>query len=359
MTTSSTPEAIRTVVEEFVREELSHENAHIADAVWSMLDAGGKGLRPQITLLSALACDSEAVEDPLLASYMELIHVATLIHDDVVDGANVRRGRTSLNSAQGNRFSVLAGDYLFAWVFKKITQSYDAPVPTILAAMLSEICNGEVKQLRATGNLSLAQEQYFEIIGKKTAQLFAACAESGAVVALQRKTKTAGLALRDEPNVRALRDYGFAFGLAFQIRDDVLDVVANETVLGKPAASDLRERKVTLPLILALEQGDEGFCESARQLFAIPAPDNGKPAGSEATNGLASQRLEAVVTHLRSAAAVERYRAVIRLYAEQACRALSPLPPSNATTALAALTKSLSEFSFEQAGASRSDPTSL
>jgi octaprenyl-diphosphate synthase len=345
--TSSTRDAIRSVVEEFVREELSQENAHIAGAVWSMLDAGGKGLRPQITMLAALACDREAVEDPLLASYMELIHLATLIHDDVVDEANIRRGRTSLNSAQGNRFSVLAGDYLFAWVFKKITQSYDPPVPTILAAMLSEICNGEVKQLRATGNLSLAQEQYFEIIGKKTAQLFAACAESGAIVALQRKTKTTGLSLRDDANVRALRDYGFAFGLAFQIRDDVLDVVANETALGKPAASDLRERKVTLPLILALEHGDEAFCDSARQLFSGPALDEGKaPTGSEATNGLASQRLQAVVTHLRSPAAVERCREVIRRYAEQARRALSALPQSEATAALAALTNSLSEFSF-------------
>ncbi|MBC5806536.1 MAG: hypothetical protein DLM53_04265 [Candidatus Eremiobacter antarcticus] len=344
--TSATRDAIRSVVEEFVREELSQENAHIASAVWSMLDAGGKGLRPQITMLSALACDSEAVEDPLLASYMELIHLATLIHDDVVDAANIRRGRTSLNSAQGNRFSVLAGDYLFAWVFKKITQSYDSPVPTILAAMLSEICNGEVKQLRATGNLSLGQDQYFEIIGKKTAQLFAACAESGAIVALQRKTKTTGQALRDDPNVRALRDYGFAFGLAFQVRDDVLDVVANETALGKPAASDLRERKVTLPLILALEQGDEAFCDLVRQLFTAARDEGNAGAGSEATNGLASQRLQAVVTHLRSAAAVERCREVIRRYTEQARLALSALPRSEATVALAALTNTLSEFSF-------------
>ena len=141
---SASPSVIRDVVGQFVREELSHENAQIASAVWAMLDAGGKELRPRMTLLAGMATRSDAPKDPILASYMELIHVATLIHDDVVDNARLRRGRNSTNNTHGNRFSVLAGDYLFSWVFKKITQGYDDPVPTILATMLSEICNGEV-----------------------------------------------------------------------------------------------------------------------------------------------------------------------------------------------------------------------
>lgn len=229
--------AIRSVVEQFVREELSQENAQIAGAVWTMLDAGGKELRPRMTMLAARATSAQATPDPILASYMELIHVATLIHDDVVDNASLRRGRDSTNSVHGNRFSVLAGDYLFAWVFKKITQSYDNPVPTILASMLSEICNGEVKQLKATGNLALTRDEYFEIIGKKTAELFASCAEVGSIVALQQTTGGSGPQVRDHPTVRALRAYGWAFGMGFQVRDDLLDVVASETAIGKPAGS--------------------------------------------------------------------------------------------------------------------------
>lgn len=336
MIESSAPSAIRGVVEQFVREELSQENAQIAGAVWAMLDAGGKGLRPRITLLSALACDPDASEDPLLASYMELIHVATLIHDDVVDNSALRRGRDSTNSVHGNRFSVLAGDYLFAWVFKKITQGYDNPVPTILATMLSEICNGEVKQLRATGNLGLSRAAYYDIIGKKTAELFAACAEIGAIVALQRRAGTSGPTLRQLPAVRALREYGYEFGLAFQMRDDVLDVIASEAALGKPAGSDLRERKVTLPLILALEQRDAALRSAAQHLFA----------SSESEAGAASAPFATVLEGLRASAAVERSKAVIASHADKAQAALRELAPCQAVAELAALTRTLSEFSY-------------
>jgi len=151
--------AIHAVVEQFIREELSHENAHIAGAIWSMLDAGGKRLRPRITILAGRVVNPNAPDDPVLASYMELIHVATLIHDDVLDNADLRRGRESTNHAYGNRFSVLAGDYLFSWVFKKITSGYASPIPTILAAMLAEICNGEVKQLRGAGDLAMTADR--------------------------------------------------------------------------------------------------------------------------------------------------------------------------------------------------------
>lgn len=335
MITSSSPSAIRGVVEQFVREELSQENAQIAGAVWAMLDAGGKELRPRITMLAASATQAEAPKDPVLASYMELIHVATLIHDDVVDNANLRRGKNSTNNVHGNRFSVLAGDYLFAWVFKKITQGYDNPVPTILAAMLSEICNGEVKQLRAAGNLKLSREQYFEIIGKKTAELFASCAEIGSVVALQQTSATSGPALRQHLVVRALRAYGYAFGMAFQIRDDLLDITANEAALGKPAGSDLRERKVTLPLILALEANNAELRSMAAALFAAEGREG---------NG-ASAALGEVVQQLRASDAIEQARGVVNEYEQQARAALRELSPSTATAELEALAHSLSEYS--------------
>ena len=332
MISSSSQSAIREVLEQFVREELSLENAQIAGAVWAMLDAGGKELRPRITLLAAAATSADAPTDPVLASYMELIHVATLIHDDVVDNARIRRGKNSTNNIHGNRFSVLAGDYLFSWVFKKVTLGYDNPVPNILSTMLSEICNGEVKQLRATGNLKLARAQYFEIIGKKTAELFASCAEVGAVVALQRTTGKSGPAIRQHPAVEALRTYGWAFGMAFQVRDDLLDVMASEATLGKPAGSDLRERKVTLPLILAMESGDKELRNGVTALFA--GEDNG-----------ATLQLANVVQQLRNSPIIEAAKDVVKQYEVQAQAALRRLSPSNSVAELEALTHALGEYS--------------
>ena len=313
MITSSPQSAIQAVVEEFVREELSAENAHIAGAVWNMLDAGGKRLRPRITMLAARACVPAASEDAVLASYMELIHVATLIHDDVLDNADVRRGRESTNRALGNRFSVLAGDYLFSWVFKKVTQGYQNPVPTILAAMLAEICNGEVKQLRAAGNMRLAPDGYFDIIGKKTAELFAACAECGAIAALLGSGAAPGPQLRDLPAVKALRAFGRSFGMAFQIRDDILDYTATEAELGKPAGSDIREKKMTLPLIYALATADEDLIRSVTDMFAVDDVESEK----------GTARCERVVELVRASGAIERAAATAASYAAEAEAALA------------------------------------
>jgi octaprenyl-diphosphate synthase len=324
--------AIRSVVEQFVREELSQENAQIAGAVWAMLDAGGKELRPRMTMLAARASSAQATPDPILASYMELIHVATLIHDDVVDNARLRRGRDSTNSIHGNRFSVLAGDYLFSWVFKKICLGYDNPIPTILASMLSEICNGEVKQLKATGNLELTRDEYFEIIGKKTAELFASCAEVGSIVALQQTTGASGSQVREHPTVRALRAYGWAFGMAFQVRDDLLDVIASESAIGKPAGSDLRELKVTMPLIAALEAGDRAIRDDAIRFFAAEA-DAEQP-----------RLLASLIDRLRASNAVAQTKRVVSAFEQQARASLDTLPHSEATAELQALTQTLSEY---------------
>ena len=335
MISSSSSSVIREVVEQFVREELRVENAQIAGAVWAMLDAGGKELRPRMTLLSASATSPLAPHDPVLASYMELIHVATLIHDDVVDNADLRRGKISTNTAYGNRFSVLAGDYLFSWVFKKVTLGYDNPVPTILSSMLSEICNGEVKQLRAMGNLELDRAQYFEIIERKTAELFASCAEVGSIVALQRTAGLCGPAVRDHTTVRALRAFGWAFGTAYQVRDDLLDVLATDDALGKPAGSDLRERKVTLPLIIALERGDEGVRSAARALF-----------GAQRSQGDdAHELLAVVIDRLRASEGIAGAKRAVEHYQKEAREALRRLPPSTAVVELEAMTQALSEYS--------------
>ena len=250
------------LVEDFFRTSFSTDNTLITEAVRRMLVAGGKRLRPRLTLLAAEAGGVDAREHLPLAAYMELIHVGTLIHDDVVDRADTRRGVNATAVDFGNRVSVLAGDYLFAWIFKNVTATYAHPVPNILASTLADITDGEVLQHRAVGNLALRVPEYVEIAIKKTASLFAASAECGALVA-------GATPLR----VKALRDYGLHYGIAFQMLDDLLDFTANEHELGKPVGNDLRERKMTIPLILALESGDDDFRDAVRRFYTGPPGD--------------------------------------------------------------------------------------
>lgn len=292
------------LVETFFRSTFSTDNPLITEAIKRMLAAGGKRLRPRITLLSAAACGGEAVEHLHLAAYMELIHVATLIHDDVVDNARTRRGVNATAVDYGNRVSVLAGDYLFAWIFKNVTADYPHPIPNILSATLADICDGEVLQLRALGNLALTPSAYVEIARKKTASLFAAAAECGAIM---------GGGNRDE--VAALRAFGDAFGIAFQMKDDLLDITADERSLGKPVGNDLTERKVTIPLVEALAAGDGHFRKAAGRFF------DGEPgetaasivAGIERHGGLAG-------TRARIAGLVERAKAALEPIAWDAAK---------------------------------------
>jgi octaprenyl-diphosphate synthase len=328
MIESSPRDAIRDIVAQFMREELLRDNAHIAGVVADMLDAGGKRLRPRITMLAGQARVPGTREDPVLAAYMELIHVATLIHDDVVDGADMRRGRGSANYLHGNRFSVLAGDYLFAWVFKKITQGYAAPIPTILSAMLAEICNGEVLQLRAAGDDTLTKERYLEIIGKKTAELFASCAEVGAIRALHEAGAEPSQRIRDDAGVAGLREFGRQFGMAFQIRDDLLDVTSDEEALGKPAGSDLREHRITLPLIFELEDDGVELRTSLKRFFAGPSGDP-----------------RSIVERVRTGPGISRTGAAIASYAAGAEAALRAVPESPARDQLTRLARNLTSFS--------------
>ena len=152
------------LVEEFFGTTFATDNALITEAVRRMLAAGGKRLRPRLTLLAAEANGADPRGQLPLAAYMELIHVGTLIHDDVVDGAQTRRGVNATAVDYGNRVSVLAGDYLFAWIFKNVTADYPHPIPNVLSATLADICDGEVLQLRALGDLDLSPAAYGRIL---------------------------------------------------------------------------------------------------------------------------------------------------------------------------------------------------
>jgi octaprenyl-diphosphate synthase len=291
-------ESLYTLVEEFFRSEFTTDNPLITEAVKRMLAAGGKRLRPRMTLLAAETNGGNPTQHLHLAAYMELIHVATLIHDDVVDHAQTRRGVNATAVDYGNRISVLAGDYLFAWIFKNVTAQYPHPVPNILSATLADICDGEVLQLRALGNLDLPLAAYVDIVMKKTASLFAASAECGAIMA-------GASAL----HVKALRDYGFYFGIAFQMHDDLLDMTADASRIGKPVGNDLQERKMTIPLILALAAGDSDFRAEVEAFYA--GSDDGA--------------IPAIVAGIAQQGGLKRTREQISQYAERAKLSLSPL----------------------------------
>jgi octaprenyl-diphosphate synthase len=306
-------------IEEFFRSGFTTDNPLITEAVRRMLAAGGKRLRPRITLLASEATGGVARDHLALAAYMELIHVATLIHDDVVDGAETRRGVNATAVDFGNRISVLAGDYLFAWIFKNVTADYAAPIPHILSATLAAICDGEVLQLRALGDLDLDMAAYVEVVEKKTASLFAASAECGAIVG-------GGTPER----IRALHGFGTQYGIAFQMMDDLLDVTADAASLGKPVGNDLRERKITIPLILALQAGDRAFRERVEEFFSA--------GDAERDDGAA---IAALVAEIAALGAPERTQAVISVYVERAKLALAPLGAHPARAELVALAERL------------------
>jgi len=304
------------LVEEYFRTSFATDNELITEAVRRMLDAGGKRLRPRFTLLAAEAVGGRAEVHLRLAAFMELIHVATLIHDDVVDGAETRRGVNATAVDFGNRISVLAGDYLFAWIFKNVTAGYPAPIPHVLSATLADITDGEVLQLRALGDLETTLTGYVEIATKKTASLFAASAECGA------------LAAGGSPfAVRALREFGTAYGIAFQMRDDLLDLTADEATLGKPVGNDLRERKMTVPLVLALAGGDEALRVDVERFFT----------GESDTR----EDVAAVVAGIVAQGGLSKTEAVLAGYVERAKQSLAPLGTVPARTELAALADAL------------------
>lgn len=209
--------------------------------------AGGKRLRPLLTLATARMCGYDGGERHVnLAACVEFIHTATLLHDDVVDESLLRRGLASANAVFGNKASVLVGDFLFARAFELMVSDGSLRVLGILSTAAATIAEGEVLQLTTQNDLSTTRERYLDVVRGKTAALFAAACEVGGVVA--------GRADRE---CLALRDYGVNLGMAFQIVDDALDYAADQDTLGKTVGDDFREGKITLPVLAAYEFGDQ------------------------------------------------------------------------------------------------------
>lgn len=208
--------------------------------------AGGKRVRPILTLACAQLCGYDGIRHCKLATSVEFIHTATLLHDDVVDASDLRRGGPSANILFGNQASVLVGDFLFSRAFQLMVEDGSLEVLKILSNASAVIAEGEVLQLSTMNDSATGEQAYLEVVRAKTAELFAAACRIGAVVAGRG-------ALEEE----ALRTYGFNLGIAFQIIDDVLDYSARQAELGKTVGDDFREGKITLPVILAISRGQD------------------------------------------------------------------------------------------------------
>ncbi|MEP6788430.1 MAG: polyprenyl synthetase family protein [Acidobacteriota bacterium] len=228
---------------EFERQASS--NIQVIDYLGEYLRAsGGKRVRPALLILANYAVGGTGAGDNVirLATVMEMLHTATLVHDDIIDNADIRRSRASVNARFGNQTAVLMGDWLYMSAFETTVKERSLEIIDILTRLTRKMTEGELIQLTRIGRLDISESEYFDILRRKTAFLFSACCEVGAILGGATKAQQ-----------DALRDYGMDLGIAFQLSDDILDLVAETASLGKTAGSDLLEGKLTLPMIYLLE----------------------------------------------------------------------------------------------------------
>ena len=311
-----------------VEQEIAAQNAAAIEPVSEissyLREGGGKRLRPALLLLAAGASGYRGPSAIRLGAVVELIHNATLIHDDVIDGANTRRGRPSANVRWGNHMSVLAGDWLYMQSFEMALRERNFAILDILIELTQSMVEGELLQLTRLGRIDLTEAEATELAYRKTACLFSGCSRLGAVLGRQPKH------VED-----ALAEYGRNAGLAFQLVDDLLDFTASPEQLGKPVLSDLKEGKVTLPLILALRaevprSGDGNGHETngaGRHLVAKVLEER----------GFVSVRPEQITRLVRETGALDRAAKMAREYVVCAKDALSELPDTDYRRALLAV----------------------
>lgn len=232
-------------VEFFLLEEgCRPSSAVLKDSLTSLIKAGGKRLRPILTLLCGFAGEFDRRKLVPAAAAVEIIHTASLVHDDIIDGAEFRRGRKTLEKRKGRIHAIVAGDYLFARAFELLAASKEVDLINILTRSAIDLSLGELDGHLFRRKMSIKKSDYFRLIGRKTASLFSAACCLGAQISGA-----------PEREARLLASFGWFMGLAFQTYDDILDVIGNERILGKPAGSDLREGFLTLPYLIAMEEG--------------------------------------------------------------------------------------------------------
>ncbi|CAI8331531.1 MAG: polyprenyl synthetase family protein [PS1 clade bacterium] len=295
-------------VEATLSANLSSAASLIPEVSDHIIGAGGKRLRPLLTLSAAQLCGYQGTRHIMLAAAVEFMHTATLLHDDVVDDSDLRRGKPTARKIWGNPTSVLVGDFLLGQAFRMMVGAENLAALDVLSNAAAIIAEGEVMQLAAMRNADISEDNYLRIIDAKTAALFAAAAEVGGILAEASPT-----------TIDALESYGRNLGIAFQLVDDALDYGSVNRVLGKNTGEDFREGKVTLPVVLAYRRGNENSRNFWKQ--AMQATDD-------------NADFEQAVAYLRSTAALKDTVARATHYGEKAKDALALLPPSDTRTLL-------------------------
>ena len=297
------------MVNAVILDRMQSEIPLIPELAGHLIAGGGKRMRPMLTLASARLLGYTGTRHHRLAAAVEFIHTATLLHDDVVDGSDLRRGKRTANIIWGNPASVLVGDFLFSRSFELMVEDGSLKVLKILSGASAIIAEGEVNQLTATRRIDLGEERYLDIIGAKTAALFAAACRIAAVVAE-----------RPQAEEEALDSYGRNLGIAFQLVDDAIDYVSDAGTMGKDAGDDFREGKMTLPVILAYARGDEEARAFWKQAIA----------GHRVSDADFAHAIELI----RSSRAVDDTLARARHYGQRAIDALGGFAQSQAKDAM-------------------------
>jgi heptaprenyl diphosphate synthase len=305
-------------VEAALRASVVADDPHLTELASHLIEAGGKRLRPALAVASGACRLGLPVTDEVVLGgvAVELVQVGSLYHDDVMDEATTRRGVESVNARFGNLKAILSGDYLLAKA-SEIAASLGTEVAGLLAATIGSLCEGQVRELQTAYQPSRDEEAYIAAIAGKTASLFAAACRIGAIVG--------GL---DRDAIEALTVYGHRYGMAFQIVDDVLDVVATDEQLGKPAGHDMAEGVYTLPVIRALTAGDDAATE-LREILGRPLTE---PAEIDRARKL-----------VRAGGAIDDALALARTYGEEAALVLATLPESEPVAHLSAAATALAD----------------
>lgn len=296
-----------------LRAELASDDPFIGELVDYVLSTRGKLVRPALACLSAEAIGGREDDRLYIAATVELIHIASLIHDDIVDAADIRRAAATVNVQWGNQIAVLLGDFLFARAFDLISRVRHPEAALAVAYAAVRMSQAEIKQIKYAAEPHTEEAVYLGIIEGKTAHLFAAACRSGALVA-------GG----DARQARALAEFGLAWGMSFQITDDALDLTSRTEDLGKPIGSDIQGGKITLPVIHALRAASRADRESLTRLLHLASP-----------NG----QMDEVRALLARYGAIDYALDVARTYASRAAAALDALPPSAARESLRAFTE--------------------
>jgi octaprenyl-diphosphate synthase len=275
--------------------------------------AGGKRIRPAVLLMASRLGGYDGDRAILYAAVVEFIHTATLVHDDIIDDADLRRGRLAVHSRWGNDITVLLGDYLYIKSMALALTHDTLDIVRVLCDVTLKMIEGELYQLTKNGDADISEEEHFDIMRRKTAYLFGGCAQIGGM-----------LGKIDGEKEQALREYGFNLGIAFQLVDDLLDFTGDAQAVGKPLASDLREGKVTLPLIHLLRQSNDG--EGSRIV-----------RDTIASRSITPEQWVVLLRTLKEHASIDyAYRRAVD-YAERAKKLLYAFPPSSERDALLAL----------------------